>query len=130
MFSTDLPIATLTIISLSHTRLTSITFSIHLSATKIPTPDTPSSEPLQKNLNLAPSLPSNVLALPPFHLVSCKQQKSNLLLEATSATSTALRDIVPTFTVPTLTLTDPRQGFSMFTAGMALPPPLPDELTP
>src|SRR5271163_2147309 len=105
-----------------------MTLSIHLSATKIPTPDTPSSDPLQKNLYLAPSLPSNIFALPPFHLVSSKHQKSNLLLADTSATSILLRDIVPTFTVPSLT--EPRQGFRKFTAGIALPPPLPSGLTP
>src|SRR5271157_1102609 len=47
-------------------------FSIHFSATKIPTPASPSSHPAHKNLYIAPSLPSD-FALPPFHLVSCKQ---------------------------------------------------------
>src|SRR5208282_2482281 len=73
---------------------------------KIPSPASPSSHPTNKNLNIAPSLPSD-LALPPFHLVSCKQQKSSLLLAAMSATSPLLPFILPTFKVPILKFMSP-----------------------
>src|SRR5206468_4779706 len=72
IFTTLTPTVSLTNISRSFTLLTSTTFSNHFSATRIPTP----LQPVQKNLYLFPS-PSKVLALCPFHFVSCKQQKSN-----------------------------------------------------
>src|SRR5208282_1075833 len=68
---------------------------IHFSATKIPTPASPSSHPAHKNLYIAYSLPSD-LALPPFHLISCKQQKSSLV-----ATMSATLPLLP-FMLPTL----------------------------
>src|SRR5664279_3492789 len=73
MFNNDLPTLTLRTITLSFIRFTSITSSIHFSATKISTPEIPSSQPIQKNLQLP-----IVLALPPFHLVSCKQPNPNV----------------------------------------------------
>src|SRR5208282_4150532 len=79
---------------------------IHFSATKIHKPASPSSHSAHKNVYIAPSLPSD-LALPPFHLVSCKQQKSSLLLAAMSATSTFLPFKVPTFKVPILKFMSP-----------------------
>src|SRR5208282_220895 len=106
IFKTLLPTVTLSTIILSVIRFTSITLSIHFSATKIPTPASPSSHPAHKNLYIAPSLPSD-FALPPFHLVSCKQQKSSLLLAAMSATSPLLPLILPTFTVPILKFMSP-----------------------
>src|SRR5208282_3303490 len=106
MFKTLLPTVTLSTIILLLIRFTSITFSIHFSATKIPTPASPSSHPAHKNLYIAPSLPSD-LALPLFHLVSCKQQKSSLLLAAMSATSPLLPFMLSTFKVPILKFMSP-----------------------
>src|SRR5208282_4467852 len=59
-----------------------------------------------KNLYIAPSLPSD-LALPPFHLVSCKQKKSSLILAAMSATSPLLPFMPPTFKLPILKFMSP-----------------------
>src|SRR5580693_6680795 len=94
-------------------RLTCTTFSIYLSATLIPTPATPSSQPTQKNLYLDPSSPLILTQHPlfPFHLVSCKQQKSILLLPTISTTSPLLLLIIPTLTLPILSL----QGFRKLT---------------
>src|SRR5664279_4083947 len=71
MFNNDLPTLTLRTISLSFIRFTSITSSIHFSATKIPTPEIPSSQPIQKNLQLP-----IVLAFPPFHTSSPTSSKN------------------------------------------------------
>src|SRR5271157_4287078 len=106
MFKTLLPTVTLSTIILSLIPFTSITFSIHFSATKIPTPASPSSHPAHKNLYIAPSLPSD-LALPPFHLVYCKQQKSNILLAAMSATTPLLPFVLPKFKAPILKFMSP-----------------------
>src|SRR5206468_8508918 len=81
--------------------LTSATFSNHFSATRIPTPEDPSLQPVKKNLYLCPS-PSKVLALCPFHFVSCKQQKSNPRLPTISITSPLFLTIVSTFKLPNL----------------------------
>src|SRR5580692_3136360 len=96
-------------------RFTCTTFSIHLSATIIPTPATPSSQPTQKNLYLVPSSPIILTQHPllPFHLVFCKQQISILLLPTISITSPLLLLIVPKFTLPILSL----QGFRRLTTG-------------
>src|SRR5918995_2874725 len=81
--------AILIIISLSLTFFTSTTLSTHFSAIIIPTPDVSAAHPFQKNLYLYSSLP-NILLISPFHLVSCRQQKSNFLLPTISATSSLL----------------------------------------
>src|SRR5664279_5272251 len=100
MFNNDLPSLTLRTISLSFIGSNSITSSLHFSATNLPTPEIPSSQPIQKNLQLP-----IVLAFPPFHLVSCKQQKSRRLVSIIFTISPLLPRIVPTFTLPTLNLT-------------------------
>src|SRR5580692_2953406 len=121
-FKMVLPTFILTTHTLSLIRFTCTMFSIHLSATIIPTPATPSSQPTQKNLYLAPSSPIILTQHPllPFHLVSCKQQKSILLLPTISTTSPLLLVIVSTFTLPILSL----QGFRRSTTGAALRLPL------
>src|SRR5271163_1083382 len=98
-FSTALPTITLSTINRSLIRLTSITLSTHFSATTTLTPAVPSLHPVQKILFLP-----NSLALPPFHRVSCKQQKSKHLLSHISATSPLRPVSDPTFTDPTLNL--------------------------
>src|SRR5206468_3999986 len=96
IFTILTPTVSLTKISRSFILLTSTTFSNHFSVTRIPTPEDPSLQPVQKNLYLCPS-PSKVLALCPFHFVSCKQQKSNPRLPTISTTSPLFLTIVPTF---------------------------------
>src|SRR6188508_830089 len=103
MLTTVSPTAILKRITLSLTLFICTTLSIHFSAIKIPTPDVPCLQPFQKNLYLL-SPPSNVLAFSPFHFVSCTQQKSSSLLPTISTTSLLLLTIVPTFTLPNLSL--------------------------
>src|SRR5206468_12764609 len=90
------PIVILTIIICSLILLSSTTFSNHYTATRIPTPEDPSLQPVQKNLYLCP-YPSKVLALCPFHFVSCKQQKSNPRLPTISTSSPLFLTIVSIF---------------------------------
>src|SRR6187401_207704 len=103
MLTTVSPTAILKRITLSLTLFICTTLSIHFSAIKIPTPDVPCLQPFQKNLYLL-SPPSNVLAFSPFHFVSCTQQKSSSLLPTISTTSLLLLTIVPTFTLPNLSI--------------------------
>src|SRR5207249_5612146 len=101
IYTTLTPTVSLTNISRSLILLTSTTFSNHFSATRIPILEDPSLQPVQKNLYLCPS-PSKILALCPFHFVSCKQQKSNPRLSTNSITSPLFLTIVPTFKLPNL----------------------------
>src|SRR5206468_7230733 len=80
-FRIFVPIETLININLSFNLFTSTTFSTHFSATSTPTPANPTlpTPPIQKNLYLLLFSPSNLTPFP-FHFVSCKQQKSSLLL--------------------------------------------------
>ena len=90
---------------LSETLITSNTFSHQFSASKIPTPQVPSSFPQPKYL-YRESLPAISLRLV-FQRFSCKQHRSTLLLDMVSPTSKALPFIEPTFKDPT------RKGLSL-----------------
>src|SRR6187399_1543693 len=103
MLTTVSPTAILKRITLSLTLFICTTLSIHFSAIKMPTPDVPCLQPFQKNLYLLSPL-SKVLAFSPFHFVSCTQQKSISLLPTISTTSLLLLTIVPTFTLPSLSI--------------------------
>ena len=92
---------------LSEMRWTSMTFSIHFSASRMPVPPWPDFWAQKKNLNLE-FLPFSrrawLGARPPFHLCSCIPQKSTPLLVNVSTISALLRDRVPTFQVAALSL--------------------------
>ena len=85
----------------SETRLTSHTFSIHLSATNTPTPAVPLLFPDQNSLYLE-SLPLIIRQWPPRYLVSWTQQRSTFLRDSVSTTSQTLPFRVFTLRVPTL----------------------------
>ena len=84
---------------LSETLITSNAFFHHFSASRIPTPQVPSSFPQPKYL-YRKSMPAISLKLV-FQRVSCKQHRSTLLLDVVSPTSEALPLIEPTFKDPT-----------------------------
>ena len=80
---------------LSETLITSNTFSHLFSASRIPTPQVPSSFPQPKYLyqESLPAISSRLV----FQRVSCKQHRSTLLLNMVSTISEALLLIKPTF---------------------------------
>ena len=84
---------------LSEALITSNTFSHHFSASRIPTPQVPSSFPQPKYL-CRETLPAISLRLV-FQRVSCKQHRLTLLLDVVSTTSEAFPLIEPKFKDPT-----------------------------
>ena len=99
--------------------------SIHSSATITPTPAVPLLFPDQNSLYLV-SLPLITLQWLPWYQVSCRQQRSTLLLDSVSTTSHTLPFRVFTVSVPTLSIRCLRDLPKRPDFPPPLPPPPPE----